>query len=77
MTAAGGVHYLDEGTYEFFGSELSYNSGQSLISVKGDEAKPCLLNGVVVDEVVYNLKTGAAQPKGLHGSSVPIPQKHK
>jgi lipopolysaccharide export system protein LptA len=75
LKATGGIHYLEENSYEFYGGQLLYDSGTSLISIAGDAAKPCMVNGVIVDSIVYNLSNGSVQTQGLHGGAVPLPPK--
>jgi hypothetical protein len=75
LKATGGIHYLEESSYEFYGSQLLYDSGKSLISIAGDSAKPCLVNGVIVDSIAYNLSDGSVQTQGLRGGAVPLPPK--
>jgi len=57
LSAADGITYEDEDK-RFAGSELFYDHNKSIITVQGDEVQPCLLNGVFVDAIEYDLKTG-------------------
>jgi hypothetical protein len=57
VAATGGVDYI-EGDKHFAGSRLFYDHGQDAVTINGDESMPCLLNGVLVDSINYNLKTG-------------------
>jgi lipopolysaccharide export system protein LptA len=75
LKATGGIHYLEENSYEFYGSQLLYDSGKAMISIAGDSAKPCLLNGVIVDSIAYNLSNGSVQTQGLRGGAIPPPPK--
>jgi hypothetical protein len=56
LAATRGIRYEDD-TREFFGSELYYDSGTSLVKVSGDNVRPCLLNGAAVDQIEFDLKT--------------------
>ncbi|MHC4130637.1 MAG: hypothetical protein ACYSSP_01600 [Planctomycetota bacterium] len=42
---------------QFEGSEMIYNTQDSLIFVRGNESNPCFLNGAPVDGIEYNLTT--------------------
>lgn len=75
LKATGGIHYLEENSYEFYGSQLLYDSSKAMISIAGDAAKPCLVNGVIVDSIAYNLSNGNVQTQGLRGGAVPLPPK--
>ena len=57
LTAAGGITYED-GQKQFAGSTLSYDVNKSLVIIRGDESRPCLLNGALVDVIEYDLITG-------------------
>jgi len=57
-----GVMYKD-GKNQFSGSKLFHDSDKSLITVRGDESRPCQLNGTLVDGLRYNLKTGEIKAK--------------
>jgi len=57
LSAADGITYKDEDK-RFVGSELFYDHNKSIITVQGDEVQPCQLNGVFVDAIEYDLKTG-------------------
>ena len=57
LSAADGITYEDEDK-RFVGSELFYDHNKSIITVQGDEVQPCQLNGVFVDAIEYDLKTG-------------------
>ena len=57
LTAAGGVTYEDADN-QFAGAVLTYDADTATVSVRGDAARPCLLNGALVDGLEYNLRTG-------------------
>ena len=69
LYASGGVIYEEEGK-EFVGSELFYDHNTSEMLVKGDEYNQCFLNGVRVDGIEYNLKTGKLKKAKLTGPSI-------
>jgi hypothetical protein len=56
LSATGGITYEDQDK-EFDGSKLFYDAGKSIITVHGDEFQPCHFNGVLVDEIEWDLKT--------------------
>ncbi len=62
LKAAGGVDYEDKDR-QFFGSTLFYDADKALMTVRGDESSPCLLNGVLVPAVEYDLNTGRIKTK--------------
>jgi len=57
LSATGGITYEDEDN-QFAGSELFYDADKSIIKAWGREFRPCLLNGVLVDAIEYDLKSG-------------------
>jgi len=57
LTATGGIHYEEEHT-EFDGNQLFYDANRSILTVQGDEVQPCYYNGVLVDAIEHDLKTG-------------------
>jgi len=56
LTASKGIDFEDEERH-FVGSDLFYDHGRSLVTVKGDSTLPCYLNGALVDEIEMDLKT--------------------
>ncbi len=56
LSATGGITYEDQDK-EFDGSKLFYDAGKAIITVHGDELQPCHFNGVLVDEIEWDLKT--------------------
>jgi hypothetical protein len=57
LTATGGIEYKNKDK-EFIGSELFYDHQAAVIKVKGDKSRPCYYNGILVDGIEMNLKTG-------------------
>ena len=57
LTATGGIEYEDKDN-QFIGSELFYDHQTAIITVKGTESQPCYYNGVLVDGIEMNEKTG-------------------
>jgi hypothetical protein len=56
LSATGGIVYEDQDKL-FEGSTLFYDAGKSLVTVKGDQLRPCYYNGAPVDEIEWDLKT--------------------
>jgi len=48
---------------QFQGSEMIYNTEDSLIFVRGNESNPCFLNGTAVEGIEYDLVTGETKAK--------------
>ena len=71
LITTGGILYEEVGTNIFKGDDLLYDARKSLLTVKGSENFPCLLNGVLVDSIEYEVDTGnvrtqlAASPGAL------------
>ncbi len=62
LTATGGIAFDDDASnIIFLGSELFYDHKTSIMKVTGDAARPCLSNGVPVDEIEYNVITGKTE----------------
>jgi len=57
LRAAGGVNYEDKDK-QFVGSRLFYDADKAMMTVQGDDSSPCLLNGVLVPAIEYDLNTG-------------------
>ncbi|MHC4758082.1 MAG: hypothetical protein ACYTE8_05470 [Planctomycetota bacterium] len=62
LKAQQGVVYESE-DIQFEGSEMLYNTTDSLVLVQGNESNPCFLNGAAVDGIEYNLITGKIKAK--------------
>jgi len=60
LTATGGIEYEDKDN-QFIGSELFYDHETAIVKVKGDESQPCYYNGVLVDGIEMNVKTGKVE----------------
>jgi len=56
LSATGGITYEDRDK-EFDGGKLFYDAGKAIITVHGEELQPCHFNGVLVDEIEWDLKT--------------------
>ncbi len=61
LTAEGGIVYYEQDRYEFVGEDLLYNAAENYMTVRCSQNTPCMLNGVLVDGIEYNLETGQAQ----------------
>ncbi len=57
LTAEKGITYEDEDN-EFHGSNLFYDHKKTMMYINGNESHPGNLNGALVDNIEYNLKTG-------------------
>jgi hypothetical protein len=55
LNATGGVLYEDDRGHLFIGSELFYDHTTSVVTVEGDEVQPCYYNGVLVDNIKYDV----------------------
>ena len=60
LTATGGIEYEDKDN-QFIGSELFYDHETAIVKVKGDESQPCYYNGILVDGIEMNEKTGKVE----------------
>lgn len=62
LVASKGIAYDNEATHlSFAGSELVYDPIQSLMTVRGDDVQPCYLNGVLVDQIIVDPRTGRVE----------------
>jgi hypothetical protein len=57
LSATDGITYEDEDK-QFVGGEMFYDAGKSIITAWGDDSQHCLYNGVLVDGIRFDLKTG-------------------
>jgi hypothetical protein len=58
FVASQGIEYDSEVDHlNFVGSEMVYDRATSLITIQGDDLRPCRLNGALVDAIVVNPKT--------------------
>jgi len=60
LRATGGIEYEDKDS-EFLGSELFYDHDTSILTVKGDDSRPCYYNGALVGGIEMNVKTGKVE----------------
>ncbi len=79
MHASKGITYEEQGETDrwgrhrgvhLVGSDLFYEREQSLITVWSDEDWPCTLNGVLVDGIKYNLRTGRLEKASVRGPGI-------
>lgn len=56
LTASGGIRYQAKDN-EFVGGQLFYDHEAQRVKVIGGDSFPCMLNGVLADEIVYDLRT--------------------
>jgi hypothetical protein len=69
LTASDGVAFR-EGTKQFDGSTLFYDQRKGTMIIRGDEGRPCYLNGALVDGIEINVKTGQAKTIVISSSTV-------
>jgi len=62
LYATGGIRYQRE-NIEFEGSQMIFDANDSIVRVRGNDMRPCLLNGALVDGIEYNIKTGKTKTK--------------
>ncbi len=79
MHASKGITYEEQGKTDIWGrhggvhlvgSDLFYDREPSLITVWSDEDWPCTLNGVAVDGIKYNLRTGRLEKASVRGPGI-------
>jgi hypothetical protein len=58
VVASGGIDYMKDPNNRFLGSVLYYDHEKDTVTIRGDEKNPCFYNGVLVDEISIDLKTG-------------------
>ncbi len=66
LKASGGTSYTEE-DIDFEGDTFFFDANKSLITAWSDGTQPCLLNGVQVDGIKYNLKSGRAAEAQIVG----------
>jgi hypothetical protein len=57
LNATGGILYEDDKSHQFIGSELFYDHTTAVVKIEGDKLQPCYYNGVLVDQIKYDLNT--------------------
>jgi hypothetical protein len=62
LSAKGGITYEEKKekkgtTVQFVGSEMFYDGSKSMITARGDESRPCFLNGALAPGIEYDLKS--------------------
>lgn len=62
LIANGGIVYQEKDGNEFAGKELIYNPAEEYMTVHGSDEMPCMLNGILVKGIEYNVATGQASP---------------
>ena len=71
LMAADGITYWDD-TNRFAGGRLTYDHADARMTIVGDSVQPCYLNGALVDEIEWNLKTGRLKGEIPDSSTVHI-----
>jgi len=56
LVASSGITYQAEGR-EFIGGRLLYDHARQWMKITGSESFPCMANGMLADEIEYDLKT--------------------
>lgn len=57
----------EDGNNQFAGNKLVYEHSTSVVQIYGDESRPCLLNGALVDGIEIDLRTGKVH------AQIPVP----
>jgi hypothetical protein len=73
LSAADGITYWDEKN-RFAGGRLTYDHDQALMLIVGDATQPCYFNGMLVDEIEWDLKTDRLKADIPEGSVVQVAQ---
>ena len=55
LNATGGILYEDNRGHQFIGSELFYDHPTTIVRVQGDNVQPCFYNGILVDQIRYDV----------------------
>jgi hypothetical protein len=71
LRATGGIEYRDKDN-QFIGSELFYDHETGIVKVKGDESQPCYHNGILVEGIEMNEKTGEVEAKIVGPGTIQI-----
>jgi hypothetical protein len=71
LRAHGGISFEDPDVY-FFSDYFNYDANQSCIKAWCEPSQECFLNGVRVDGIEYDLKTGKAENKILGPGMIEI-----
>ncbi len=58
LSATGWIIYEDQDK-QFDGSSLFYDAGKSLVTINGNQLRPCHYNGAPVDAIEWDLKTNS------------------
>ncbi len=70
FVASQGIEYDSEiDNLHFIGSRMVYDQIKSLLTIQGDDLRPCYLNGTLVDAIVVDVKTRKVQTE-IAGPSV-------
>ncbi|MEJ2703666.1 MAG: hypothetical protein P8Z79_14610 [Sedimentisphaerales bacterium] len=70
LAATGGILYEDDRGHQFIGSELFYDHTTAVVTVKGDEIQPCYYNGLLVDQIRYDVNTDKVECNAIGPSSI-------
>lgn len=68
LSATGGIVYKDQDK-QFDGSTLFYDAEKSVVTVKGDEFRPCQYNGAKANSFEWDLKTNKVKT-GIAGPAI-------
>jgi hypothetical protein len=77
IRTTGGIHYEEQGGYEFIGDKLFYNVADSLMKISGSDQRPAFANGAKVPAIEYNLQTGKIKTKLSGPGAISFPSRKK
>lgn len=72
LVASGGIVFREDGGNEFAGDKLNYNPAQEYMKITGSDALKCMLNGVTVEGIDYDMKAGTANATGAGIGIMPM-----
>ena len=74
LNATGGIHYEDDRGHVFIGSELFYDHTTGIATVKGDEIQPCYYNGILVDQIKYDVNADKVECNEIGPGTIQLGQ---
>lgn len=70
LIATGGVLYEDDRGHQFIGSELFYDHTTAIVEVRGDKVQSCFYNGILVDQIRYDMNADKVEFNVVGPSSI-------
>ncbi|HAL45002.1 MAG TPA: hypothetical protein DCP47_03670 [Phycisphaerales bacterium] len=70
LVASGGIVYQENGGNEFAGDILNFNATDNYMTISGKPDMPCMLNGVFVKGIEYDINSGEARPSEQVGVGI-------